>query len=533
MSELTWKYEELVRATRSKEPEVRYWAVDRLVRHFPVECCDAIADFLLDDHDVTPAAVARHLGEHGGPQHHEILVRGFRVLRGLTPGYCLQALVMLGHAEAVDLASDALKRGDLTEPALAIIVEALAKHGTPQAHEVVREYVARKVEILAEAGEAFRTIMDTLRIDDASWCLRTGPSGRIELRKTIKAVESGYDCDIFSTMGEATIKQIAQRFRAGNLTDITRSIADWTVGATAKLDVAAGNDLSERVAAAVGAFSSPAMLAELERMGNQFQHWVLGFQLSAAFAVARKQNREMTLDQVRGDLPLLLNLAEVETAFNLNDLPSAIAKACGDDEQQARRAQEWCLRMLEAQGPFFPKVVALETLGELGAVHFIPEMMEYLSEENSYIYGAAERSLAKMGESVVAPAVARIESGAVDPDAAHSLLVLLCDLGTRAGYDAVVRHLDWFMHAVGPGTTAEWVSLFGTEELIEPLRDWLEEDPALVGQGLLLLGAIHDVEIPEEEDILRAIEDERARQAEAQGGGSLDGIDSEDGDYVM
>ena len=84
--------------------------------------------------------------------------------------------------------------------------------------------------------------------------------------------------------------------------------------------------------------------------------------------------------------------------------------------------------------------------------------------------------------------------------------------------------IPWFMAAVGPGTASEWICLFGTEELIEPLRDWLDEDPALVGQAVLLLGAIHDVEIPEEDEILRAIEDERARLAD---------ISDDDGTYLM
>jgi hypothetical protein len=188
--------------------------------------------------------------------------------------------------------------------------------------------------------------------------------------------------------------------------------------------------------------------------------------------------------------------------------------------------------MLEAQGPFFPKVVALETLGELRAVHFIPEVMEYLSDENSYVYGAAERALSLMGEAIVPPARAKLEARSLDPDAAHSLLVLLCDLGTRASYEAVTTNLDWFMEEVGPGSTAEWVSLFGTQELIDPLRDWLEEDPALVGQGVLLLAAIHNVRIPEEEEILRAIEDERQRlesEPEADAGG---GPDRDGGNYL-
>jgi hypothetical protein len=112
---------------------------------------------------------------------------------------------------------------------------------------------------------------------------------------------------------------------------------------------------------------------------------------------------------------------------------------------------------------------------------------------------------------------------------------LLCDLGTQGAFETLMRHFDWFMDAVGPGTTAEWVSLFGMEELIEPLRDWLDEDPALVGQGLLLLGAIHNVRIPEEDEILRAIEDERARQAadSTEGGEPRGGDDTTGGPYVM
>jgi len=238
MSDMIHGFDALVRFTKWEDPEVRYWAIDRLIRHFPEECCDAISGFVLDDHDTTPAMVARHLGEHGGPKHHAILLRGFKVLRGLTPGYCLQALARLGYPGIGDLASAALQRGDLTEPALAMIVETLADMGQATGGAVVREFVSKKVELLAEpaalrgalkvaeareipeilqrfltalqwrgaqrAGEGFRTLMDALQVDDAGWCFRTGPSGRIELRKTIKAVESGYDCDILSAMGEGT-----------------------------------------------------------------------------------------------------------------------------------------------------------------------------------------------------------------------------------------------------------------------------------------------------------------------------------------
>jgi hypothetical protein len=375
-------------------------------------------------------------------------------------------------------------------------------------------------------------MMDALQIDDTSWCFRTGPSGHIELRKTIKAVESGYDCDISGVIGRDTINRIARCFRAGDAGEIVRAVADWTCGAAAAFPHEAGSDLPARIAATVGAFTRQDLQDDVERLGHHVQQLVLGFQLSAAFAVARSQNFQLALKQAQGDLDRLLEVAEFETAFLLGDLPAEIAHVCRDDEERTRKAQDWCLRMLEAKGPFFPRVVALETLGELGAFHFISEIMEYLSDENSYVYGAAERALAKLGDGIVGPALARMEDGTLDPDAAHSILVLLCDMGTHGAYQAVLEHLDWFMDAVGPGTAVEWISQFGTEELIDPLRDWLDQDPAMVGQGLLLLGAIHNVPIPEEAEILQAIEDARAQQDPEESGDLSDGS-GDGGNYVM
>ncbi|MCP3979430.1 MAG: hypothetical protein GY716_08880 [bacterium] len=571
MSNLIWSLEDLIGFTKSGEAEVRYWAVDRLVRHFPQECSDAIVGLLLDDHDATPPTVARHLGQHGESKHHAMLVRGFRLLRGVTPALCLQALARQGHSGVVSLAADALKRGDLTDPALGIIVESLADWKTPEAMALARDYIERKPELLVEptalrgmlriiaadevpdlvrrclgalhwrgthrAGEAFRTLMDSLHIDDAAWCFRTGPSGHIELRKTIKAVESGYDCDILAAMGESTIKQIANRLRAGNLDEVIRALADWTCAAASRLPRGEDDDHPDRISGAVRALAVEPVIGDVQRLGQQLQQWLLGFHMSAAFAVARGQNPSMALKSARGNLEKLLDLAELETAHLVGELPAAIEVVCREDERHARKAQEWCLRMLEAQGPFFPKVMALETLGTLRTVHFIPEVIEYLSDENSYVYGAAERALSRMGEAIIAPALAQIEAGLLSAEAAHSILLLLCDLGTHAAAEAVVRQFDWFMDAVGPGTTAEWVGLFGTEELIEPLRDWLDEDLPMVGQTLLLVGAIHQVEIPESDEILRAIEDERARQADdpaaAEESDDDPASDPDGGSYVM
>ena len=567
MSNLIWNRDDLTDMTKSQDKEVRFWAVDRLVRHFPGECCDAIAEFLLDDHDTTPQVVARHLGEHGGSQHLAILLKGFRVLRGVTPGLCLQALARLGHSGIPGLAAEALKSEEVSDAAMALVVETLAGSNSPEAREVMREILEKRVELLVEPAalrgalsaatsadirelldqmriavqwrgahrstEVFRILMDSLGVDDAAWCFRTGPSGHVELRKTIKAVESGYDCDIVTVMGESTIQHIAQKLRAGNRNEVIRAIADWTTRAARKLPEDADREFVDRLSAVVEALSDDAQLDSTARYGRAFADAMLEFHLSVAFAVARGFDARTALRRARGDLDRLLALAEVESAYLVGQLPAAIALVCRDDESASHRAQEWCLRMLEAQGPFFPKVMALETLGELRTVHFIPEVMEYLGDENSYVYGAAERALGKMGEAIVKPAIETIESASVEPDASHSLLVLLCDLGTYGAYEAVTRHFDWFMSAVGPGTTAEWVSLFGAEETIDPLRDWLEEDPAMVGQGLLLLGAIHNVTIPEEDEILHAIEAERARQVDPDAPGPETDPEPEGGNWVM
>ena len=382
--------------------------------------------------------------------------------------------------------------------------------------------------------EVFRTLMDSLAVDDAFWCFRTGPSGHIELRKTIKAVESGYDCDIFAVMGELTIQRIAAKLRAGNRSEVIRAIADWTTRAARELPESADRSFVDRLSAVVEALSDDSVLDGAARYGRAFRDALLGFHLSVAFAVARGFDARAALRRARGDLDRLLELAATECAHLVGELPEALALVCREDEAASHKAQEWCLRMLEAQGPFFPKVIALETLGELRTVHFIPEVMEYLGDENSYVYGAAERALGRMGEAIVIPAIQGIESALLEPDAGHSLLVLLCDLGTHGAYDAVMRNFDWFMGSIGPGTTAEWISLFGVEESIDPLRDWLEEDPAMVGQGLLLLGAIHNVTIPEEDEILQAIEDERASQAvDADKPGPRSDLDPEGGSYVM
>src|SRR5436309_3013056 len=87
MSEKLWSYEQLVYHSKSEDPEVRYWAVERLVRDYPERAAGPIAILLLDDHDQTPNLVAEHLGRYGSAEHFSILTRAFRRMGGQTPAW--------------------------------------------------------------------------------------------------------------------------------------------------------------------------------------------------------------------------------------------------------------------------------------------------------------------------------------------------------------------------------------------------------------------------------------------------------------
>ena len=43
---------ELAVEVATTDPEVRYWAVDRLTHHYPEQCCDRVAQHLLDEHEL-------------------------------------------------------------------------------------------------------------------------------------------------------------------------------------------------------------------------------------------------------------------------------------------------------------------------------------------------------------------------------------------------------------------------------------------------------------------------------------------------
>jgi hypothetical protein len=258
------------------------------------------------------------------------------------------------------------------------------------------------------------------------------------------------------------------------------------------------------MAAFAAAIAGAEHRPDAERLGPAYHQWVVSALLSVAIKLVRYRNYGMEVARAEGHLDALLGLLEEETAFLSDKLPAAIAKAAAPDPSPAINA---CIRLLESRGPFFPKVLALEALGALAAEDHVPEILDFLEDDNSYIYSAAEKALSNLGGAIVPAVRGRLQAGALELDSAESVLMLLGRLGTRDGLELVVSQFDFFLEEVGPGVLAEWVSLFGVRELLDPLRNVLSRDPARVGQAVLLIASIHNVRVPEEESIRAAIED--------------------------
>ncbi|HEU4400474.1 MAG TPA: hypothetical protein VFT43_00070 [Candidatus Polarisedimenticolia bacterium] len=555
MTERLWTIKDLARFLRYEDPEVRYWAADRLARCHPEEATDLLAPYLFDEHDLTPELVAGHLGRHGGAAHAQQLRRGFRTLRGMPAARSLEALVRLRVPESIDLAREAFERRDFDEECWASVLEALSDRSDPPSRAVLQEFLKKRADWFGsptilrsalkvtgpgeyrpvlqslirslqwrgagggtgggDAGESFRVLMDHLQIDDCGWCFRTTLSGRIDFGRTLKALESNYDCDLRGALDGATCDRISTALLAGAYDASAAILAEAVRQGARAARRAPGDDLADRIVEAAAFWADPERAQAIEGLGPHLREWVVGFLLSAVVKMARYRNYNLEVRRAAGDLGALLALMEIETSLLLERLPQAIravveaaGPAGGVERSAARRAVgERCLAILAARGPFFPQGAALETLGELRSLGAINEIIDFLSEENSYLYEAAEHALAKMEGAVVEPARARLEAGNLDEDAGHSLLVILCEAGTKEALRLVLDHLDFFVEAAGAGDAARWMSLFGAREMIEPLRRNLPQDTALVGQAILLLAGIHNVRVPEEAAIRKAIDD--------------------------
>lgn len=579
MSERIWSRKDLERFLRWEDPEVRFWAADRLARLYPDDCSDALAPYLFDDHDVTPELVAELLGRHGGPAHVPHLVKAVARLKGLPAARALEALVRLKAPDAVDLVREAADRNDFDEECWANVLEALSERGDAAARRALDEILRRRADwvgsppVLAAAlqhvgpggyrpllqawlrslqwrgagsasgdggtGESFRVLMDHLQVDDCGWCFRTTIAGRIDLPRTLKAIESAYDCDLASTMTAARQRRLGAALENGAYTTIAPALSE-AVRQLARDAAAPGDDLPGRIDEVVSFWGDPEVAQAVEALGPHLREWATGFLLSAAVAMARYRNYEAEVRRGAGDPGALLPLLEIETSTLLDALPAALREAVeaagkpGSAERAAARraVEERCLAILAMRGPFFPQVMALETLGEVRAVGAVNEIIDCLGEDNSYLFEAAEHALTLLGEAVIDPAHARLETGDLSEDSAHSLLVVLCEIGTPAALRVVLDHFDTFVEAAGPGDAARWMSLFGARELIDPLRRILPQDMAQVGQAVLLLGGIHNLHVPEEGAIRRAIDEYWKEQPEGSDGGEP-GPDDGSGKYVM
>lgn len=566
MADLLWSFEQLARYTRFEDPEVRYWAADRLTHLYPDSASDAVASLLFDDHDSTPFLVASHLGEHGSLSHAPALVGGFRKTSGALPGHCLAALARLGYADAPSMAREALHRRDLNEEALAQMVAGLAdmaaSAGSEDAADAAREIVLRRQELYADplalqgcfkifgddglgdlaakwitalhfkgldaAEPGIRAIEENLQLEDVSWCLRTDRAGRVDLDRSLRAVENGFDCEVRGLIAGSDRAALAAAFVGGEFREMAATLASLVESRAREVAADPADALPRRIAAFASGFRRDVVLTEAERLGHPMHTWIMSLLLSALFKTAGYRNFDLECDRAAGDLDALLRLAETETAFLSRRLPPMLAEAAGESGRE--RLEQWCAATLEARGPFFPKVTALSTVGEARLTGQIPLVLESLSDDNGYIYGAAEKALARLGDLALEAARSEIEARRMHPDAMHSVLVAASDVMTPAALGLVLDHFDDFMETAGPEEAAEHVSVFGAKESIPHLRRWLKRSQgatpriateARVGHALLLAGAIHNVPIPEEERILQAI-DEYWKQSPEEGpsGGS-------------
>jgi len=551
MPERLWSLKDLARFLRFEDPEVRYWAADRLARHYTKEATDLLAPYLFDEHDLTPELVAAHLGKHGAAAHLPVLARGVKTLRGLPAARALEALVRLRAPESIEAVKDAFDRRDFEEECWSYILDALAERGDAPARKELLAFLKRRADwvgspaILSSAlqvtgpgeyrallqawirslqwkgasggdtGEAFRVVMDHLQIDDCGWCFRTNLSGRIDFARTLKAIESAYNCELRSALGEETVAAIAAALEAGAFEDSAATLARTVKDRARGVRPAPGDNLADRIVEVAVSWADGEVVGLVEGLGPHLREWVIGFLIAAVVKMARYRNYDLEVRRSAADLDALAALLEEETSFLLDGLPQAIKKAVEASGEigapgrslARRRVEDRCLSILACRGPFFPQGMALETLGELRSVGAVNEIMDFLTEENSYLYEAAEHALAKLDEAVIEPARARLAAGNIEEDAGHSVLITLCEIGTPEALRLILEHHEFFVDAAGPGNSARWISLLGARELIDPLRRHLPKDTAQVGQAILLLAAIHNIRVPEEAAIRRAIDE--------------------------
>jgi hypothetical protein len=555
MSERLWSLDQLTRFTRYEDSEVRYWAADRAISLFPAEAPDAIVDLVLDEHDATPEIVVEHLARHGAMRHVPMIIRGFRKGNGLLSGHCLDALQRLGYDGTAELAATALHQRDVPEASLAMMVAALARmdgEAPGGGRDRARDFLLRRPELFAEPaglrGAALlwapgdtadlirkwltamhfrglepmdgcvRVLLEELQLEDLGWCVRTDRTGRIDIGRTFKAIESGHDIDLRDALPGAAREALRAAFGRGQFGEIARALGASIREGAGRLHGRAGDPLPQRLEALGGAFTDAEIVAIAEPLEPAMHQWLIGLLIAAMVKVSCYQNYQMAMEEAGDDLPGLLALAGVETGALLATLPARVAAAAGGSVSGPAAAVDWCLRTLEARGPFFPKAIALDVLGALRREDLIPEIARHLGDDSGYIYGAAERALVKFGPPVLPHLRGALEHGSAPPDAVASLVRVACDLSRQESLRIMLDHFDEIFETLGPEAASEAAAMVAHQDLMPPLRQWLDRSRALVGHTLLLVGALHNLAIPEEESILKAIDEYWESAHEGEGG---------------
>ncbi len=555
MSERLWSLDQLTRFTRYEDSEVRYWAADRVISLFPAEAPDAIVDLVLDEHDATPEIVVEHLAQHGSKRHVPMILRGFKKGNGHLSGHCLDALQRLGYDGTAQLAGTALHQRDVPEGSLAMMVAALARmdgEAPGSGRDQARDFLLRRPELFAEpaglrgatllwapadTGDLIRkwltamhfrglepmdgcvkVLLEGMQLEDLGWCVRTDRTGRVDSGRTFKAIESGHDIDLRDAIPRSKHEALSAAFARGQFGEIALALGGAIRDSAARLERRGDDQLPLKLEALGAAFTDPGIVAIAEPLEPAMHQWLIGLLIAALVKVSCYRNYQTAMDEAGDDLPGLLALAGVETGALLGTLPARVATIAEASVTGPAEAVDWCLRTLEARGPFYPKAIALDVLGALRREELIPEIARHLGDDNGYIYGAAERALARIGPPVLSHLRGALEHGGAHPDMVASLVRVGCDMSREESLRIVLDHFDEIFETLGPEAASEAAALIAHQELVNPLRRWLDRSRALVGHTLLLVGALPTHAIPEEESILKAIDEYWESAHEGDGG---------------
>ena len=563
---LLWGFDALVRHVRHEDPEVRAWAAGRLMQHFPGRGAEALASLVLDDAANAGEHVAEHLARHGGARQVAILERGVRHGRGKVPAACLTALARLGHASVEALAASAVSRQDLGDEGDAALLAALLRHGEPdparevalaqmRAHPAVmidpgacRELFARfdpsdypflirkLVEALGWRGAdraqgAFQGMLDGLEVEDAGWLLHTDRGHRILVDRTLKAYDATYDVEVRAALGDDWLRRFRVAFEDGSLSAVGRALREFcderAAGAGGEADAE-----RERVRAAAAALADPTILSDLEALGPGASSPAVVTLLSCALRLAAFRSLRQELAAADGNLDRLLPLLEVESAALLDRLPDAVERAVRDDADRARVIR-FAADVLGRRGPWYGRLLALDVLGRLRAAEEAHDVIHCLDDDSDAILEAAGRALERMGPDAVGSIRAALEGGHVHPDGMEWMVAAACQAGTREALALITDHWDELIAELDPGFVCEWASVLGLEEMIPRFRRLLDQDVAAVGRSLLLVSAIHNRRVPEEDRILRALDQADHGEEPGPGEGRDGGETPGGGSYVM